>query len=85
MAFPMHTGRFSDITPHLLGDVVISVETAFKEGKRTGITMEKRLAQLLVHGILHLLGYDHETSDQEARKMEDKSDEILRLIETESG
>ena len=85
MAFPMHTGRFANITPQLLGDVVISVETAFKEGKRTGITLEKRFMQLLVHGILHLVGYDHETSEQEARKMEDKSDEILRLLETEPG
>lgn len=78
----MHTGRFSNIMPQLLGDVVISVETALLEGKRTGITMEKRLAQLLVHGILHLLGYDHEASEQDARKMEEKSNEILKLIET---
>ena len=80
IAFPMRTDQFSNINPELLGDVVISIETAEKEGKRIGISMEERFAQLLVHGILHLLGYDHEASEQEADKMEKKSDEILKLI-----
>ena len=82
MAFPMHTGLCANITPQLLGDVLISVETAFREGKRAGISMEERVTQLLVHGILHLLGYDHETSDQDAHEMEKKSNEILKLINT---
>ena len=82
IAFPMHTDSFSNINPELLGDVVISIETAEKEGKRIGISREERFTQLLVHGILHLLGYDHETSEQEADKMEKKSDEILKLIES---
>jgi probable rRNA maturation factor len=82
IAFPMHTDRFSNINPELLGDVVISVETAEKEGKNIGISMEERFTQLLVHGILHLLGYDHEKSEQEADKMEKKSAEILKLIES---
>ncbi|MFZ0482757.1 MAG: rRNA maturation RNase YbeY [Desulfobacterales bacterium] len=82
IAFPMRTDRFSNINPELLGDVVISIETAEREGKRIGISMEERFTQLLVHGILHLLGYDHETSEQDADKMEKKSEEILKLIES---
>ena len=82
IAFPMHTDRFSNINPELLGDVVISIETADKEGKHIGIPMEERFIQLLVHGILHLLGYDHESSGQDADEMEKKSDEILKLIES---
>jgi probable rRNA maturation factor len=82
IAFPMRAGRFSNIAPQLLGDVVISVETAAKEGKIGGISMEERFTQLLVHGILHLLGYDHEKTEQEAQKMEKKSNEILELITT---
>jgi probable rRNA maturation factor len=82
IAFPMHTDRFSNINPELLGDVVISIETAEREGKRIGISMEERFTQLLVHGILHLLGYDHETSEQDADKMEKKSEKILKLIES---
>ncbi|MBW1723889.1 MAG: rRNA maturation RNase YbeY, partial [Deltaproteobacteria bacterium] len=72
IAFPMRTGPFTNITPQLLGDVLISVETALREGNRVGISMEERFTQLLVHGILHLLGYDHETSDQDAHEMEKK-------------
>jgi probable rRNA maturation factor len=75
----MQTGRFSNITPHLLGDVVISIETAANEGESIGISMEKRFTQLLVHGILHLLGYDHEKTEQRAY-MEKKNNEILELI-----
>jgi len=82
IAFPMRTDPFSNINPELLGDVVISIETAEKEGKSIGISMEERFTQLLVHGILHLLGYDHEKSEQEADKMEKKSDEILKLIDS---
>ena len=82
IAFPMRTDPFSNINPELLGDVVISIETAEKEGKSIGISIEERFTQLLVHGILHLLGYDHEKSEQEADKMEKKSDEILKLIES---
>jgi len=80
IAFPMRTDQFSDINPELLGDVVISIETAYNESKSIGVSMEERFTQLLVHGILHLLGYDHETSRQEADKMKIKSDDILELI-----
>jgi len=81
IAFPMKEGDFSDINPQLLGDVVISIETAGREALQSGISTEERFTQLLVHGILHLFGFDHEKSEQDARKMEKKSNELLRLIE----
>ena len=77
----MREGKFSNITPDLLGDVVISIETAEKEAKATGLRMEKHLKELLVHGILHLFGYDHEKSEQESLRMDKKRDELLQLIE----
>jgi len=82
IAFPMKEGDFADINPQLLGDVVISMETAGREALQSGITAEERFAQLLVHGILHLFGFDHETSEQDARKMEKKSNELLKLFES---
>lgn len=82
IAFPMKEGDFSDINPHLLGDVVISIETAGLEALQSEISTEERFAQLLVHGILHLFGFDHEKNEQDARRMEKKSDELLRLIES---
>lgn len=84
IAFPMQEGKFSNIAPHLLGDVVISVETAEKEGKAGGISLEERFLQLLAHGILHIFGYDHEKTEQEAEKMEEKSRELLELINDKS-
>ena len=82
IAFPMKAGDFSDINPQLLGDVVISIETAGREALQSEISTEKRFAQLLVHGILHLFGFNHEKNKQDARKMEKKSNELLRLIES---
>ena len=80
IAFPMRDGKFSHLSPQLLGDVVISTDTAAKEAQNSGMSMEQRFKELLVHGILHLFGYDHETSDQDARKMEKKNQELLELI-----
>jgi probable rRNA maturation factor len=82
IAFPMREGAFSEITPNLLGDVVISLETAEKEGCAAGMSMQDRLGELMVHGILHLFGYDHETTETEARRMEAKSRELLKQLET---
>jgi ssRNA-specific RNase YbeY (16S rRNA maturation enzyme) len=52
-----------------LGDVVISVDTARRQARRLGLTPAARMRTLLVHGLLHLLGYDHERSPAEARRM----------------
>ena len=80
LSFPMREGEFGGITP-LLGDVVISADTAQKEANDANISLDERISQLLVHGILHLVDYDHERSDNDARIMEEKSLELLRLIE----
>jgi probable rRNA maturation factor len=76
----MREGEFSHLNPQLLGDVVISTDTAAKEAQNSAMSMEQRFSELLVHGILHLFGYDHENSEQNARKMEKKSQELLKLI-----
>ena len=84
IAFPMRTGRFSEITPSLLGDVVISADTAYREGQSAGLKMPDRLDQLLIHGILHLCGYDHENTKAEARRMKKKAEELLKIIKATS-
>ena len=85
LSFPMQEGEFSNITPGLLGDVVISLTTATKEAAQANISIDERMSQLLIHGILHLLGFDHEVDDNEAGRMEEKSLELLRIIEKNSG
>ena len=82
IAFPMREGEFTEVNPELLGDVVISLETAEKEGLAVGQSMQDRLSELLIHGILHLFGYDHENSKAEAEKMEIKTRELLELVNT---
>jgi len=80
IAFAMRDGEFSDLSPHLLGDVVISIDTAAREAQTAAISMEHRIIELLVHGILHLLGFDHETNEKDARVMEHKSRELMKLV-----
>jgi rRNA maturation RNase YbeY len=56
--------------PHApLGDVVISIETAARQARESRCGLAARLDTLLIHGILHLVGYDHERSPAEARRM----------------
>ncbi|HLC22121.1 MAG TPA: rRNA maturation RNase YbeY [Candidatus Methylomirabilis sp.] len=68
LSFPMREGLFASISPGQLGDVVISAETAHRQARAAGRSLREELAALLIHGILHLLGYDHQTAS-EARKM----------------
>lgn len=80
ISFPMQEGPFADLTPDLLGDVVISADTAFREANDAGMPMVVRFNQLLIHGILHLVGYDHIHSAEEAEIMDAKSNELLEQI-----
>jgi probable rRNA maturation factor len=82
IAFPMREGEFKAITPHLLGDVVISADTAFAEGGCTQEGFRLRFTELLIHGVLHLFGYDHEGDPAEARQMDEKSAELLQRVGT---
>jgi len=82
LAFPQQTGE-ADLAagagggPDLLGDVVISLPTAAREAATQGITFERRLAWLLIHGLLHLLGHDHERSEQDAAAMGAAEQQLL--------
>ncbi|MDX9786578.1 MAG: rRNA maturation RNase YbeY [Desulfobacterales bacterium] len=80
IAFPMREGEFSMVTPTLLGDVVISADTAQREAEAADIPMEDRFLALLIHGVLHLFGYDHENDAAQAAIMEEKADELMHLI-----
>lgn len=76
-AFTLHALR---LTPDMLGDVVISVPTAWRQAKEARRSLDEELAWLLVHGILHLCGYDHARSEREARRMYRRERMILRSI-----
>ena len=76
-AFTLHALR---LTPDMLGDVVISVPTAWRQAKEARRSLDEELTWLLVHGILHLCGYDHARSEREARRMHRRERMILRSI-----
>ena len=80
LAFAMSEGRFGGINPHVLGDVVVSAETAAFRAKEEGRALNDELDALLVHGILHLIGYDHERSPADARIMRAKERSLCQLL-----
>lgn len=53
-----------------LGDIAISVETAAAQAKKNGLTLDEEISQLILHGLLHLSGYDHETDNGEMNRLE---------------
>lgn len=67
-------------TKEHLGDIFISLQTAEKQAAEFGVTLKEELQRLLVHGVLHLLGYDHEKSAYKKRIMQKKEKEILEDI-----
>ena len=78
ISFPMTEGDFGDVNPGLLGDVVVSVETSIRDAEAGGYTPEEMLDFYIIHGILHLVGYDHVGSAEEAAVMEAKTEELWR-------
>jgi rRNA maturation RNase YbeY len=78
LSFPqMEDGEFIS---HMLGDVVISVETAKRQAVEHQFSLEQELVLLLLHGLLHLLGYDHERSPKEEKLMTEKTWELFALV-----
>jgi probable rRNA maturation factor len=82
IAFPMQEGPFGQINPNLLGDVVISLDTAAREAQDAGISLESRFDQLLIHGTLHLFGFDHEKTPEQAKAMRIKEEQLLKLLKS---
>ena len=80
LAFPMREGEFSLLHPHLLGDLVISVETARRQMKQFGLDKMKMVTLLMIHGILHLLGYEHEGTKKGTREMAVKQKELFQIV-----
>lgn len=64
----------------MLGDVVISLETAARQAEEFGHSFEREVAFLTVHSMLHLLGYDHETGDEDEAEMRAKQREIMERL-----
>jgi probable rRNA maturation factor len=84
ISFPMQEGEGTGVQPDLLGDVVISADTTARDAAEAGLPFERELTFLLLHGILHLLGYDHERgTEADALRMEARERELFALLERE--
>jgi len=84
LSFPM-TASPPSAAPQLLGDIVISVTTAAREALDCGRTLEDYLCVLLVHGLVHLLGYDHERGEDDAAMMSAMEKELLLKLTGTKG
>ncbi|EMY69731.1 putative rRNA maturation factor YbeY [Leptospira vanthielii serovar Holland str. Waz Holland = ATCC 700522] len=79
LSFPLYS-ESPPIPFQILGEVVISMDTCILQAKEIGHSLVDEFYRLLVHGILHLFGYDHETNEDDAILMRKKEDECLDLV-----
>lgn len=70
LSFPADQDEFEKSEGPTLGDVVISVEQAARQAQENGLTLDQEIAQLILHGLLHLCGYDHSTDNGEMNRLE---------------
>ncbi len=81
ISFSMQEGECGKINPQILGDIIISIQTARKDAVKGRLRMEQEIDFLLIHGILHLLGYNHEnTTKKETDRMRQKEKELFNAI-----
>lgn len=73
LSFPMEEGN-------ILGDIAISYDTAKRQAEENEINIDRETAFLFIHGLLHLLGYDHETSQEDEKEMFELQEKILKKL-----
>lgn len=80
LSFSLQEGRFPGVQSTLLGDIVISVPVASRQAAACGHSLNAEIDRLLVHGIAHLLGYDHERGPAEEKRMQRKERQLLASL-----
>lgn len=80
LAFAMREGKHGELAGDVLGDVVISLQTAARQAPEQGRSMQEEVTFLLAHGLLHLLGWDHDT-DAKDRAMRRETERLCRAAE----
>jgi probable rRNA maturation factor len=79
LSFPYEPDSYDLENQNFLGDIVISAETAKRQAQQHNLTLEKEIKQLILHGILHLCGYDHETDQGQMNQLELELREKLKI------
>lgn len=81
LSFALLEGQGRKVAPEILGDVVISLDKAIEQAEEEGRDVAEEMARLLIHGVLHLLGYDHEhVPKREALRMKRKENALWRRL-----
>lgn len=81
ISFSLQEGEFGDLNRDLLGDIIISADTAFRDAETGNFGFTEELLFLIIHGLLHLTGYNHEnTSKTNALKMKKKEKELFSVL-----
>jgi probable rRNA maturation factor len=81
LSFSLREDEYGNINPQILGDIVISVETAQKDASSGNLTFDQEIDFLIINGLLHLLGYNHENAPKEDKdKMRKKERELFSLL-----
>ena len=83
LAFPMSEPGSPEDNSGMLGDIVVSLDRAVQESEDLGESLEETVYRLLIHGLLHLLGFDHERSSEEELRMSEEQTRLLGLIDME--
>jgi len=81
LSFSLQEGKFGNINPNILGDIVISAETAQRDAAVGNLSLSEEIYFLIIHGLLHLLGFNHEnTTKAQTNKMRIKEKELFRIL-----
>lgn len=80
LSFPLFDDDFNDGECEALGDIVLSLEKAVEQAEEYGHSLEREVAFLTVHSVLHLLGYDHEEGKAQESEMFEKQEAILSAM-----
>ena len=81
LSFSLQEGEYGNINPDILGDIIISAQTAQRDAEIGDLTLSEEIDFLLIHGLLHLLGFNHENKNKaQTTKMQMKEKELFLIL-----
>lgn len=86
LSFSLQEGEYGNVNPHILGDIVISTETAQRDAAKGDLSLSEEIDFLIIHGLLHLLGFNHEnTTKAQTTKMQVKERELFGILNSDKS
>lgn len=81
LSFSLQEGEYGNVNPHILGDIVVSTETAQRDAAKGDLSLSEEIDFLIIHGLLHLLGFSHKnTTKAQTTKMQMKERELFGIL-----